>query len=189
MFETGTYRTTTAPATEPLSVSDVKNYLKVDFSTDDTLIALLIAAAREAVEKYCQIALIEQTITEKFPKFQGYGLRLSVAPLLAVTGITYRDSNGTTQTLSTDLYGTFPELRPPMVYRKFGKTLPTVQPGFDSVTAVYTAGYANAAAVPAPIRQAILLMIADWYDNRADGVRNMPTASQALLNAYRVNVF
>lgn len=189
MFETGTYRTTTAPAEEPLTVSEVKNYLKVDGSTDDALIGALIQAARESVERYCRIAVIEQTITEYFSGFQRYGLRLSVAPLIDVTEITYTDTGDMVQTLSSTVYGIFEELKPPLVFLKFGQTFPTTQLAPNAVKAVYKAGYADAASVPAAIRQAMYLMISDWYDNRTDSVRTMTTASQVLLNQYRVNYF
>jgi hypothetical protein len=43
--------------------------------------------------------------------------------------------------------------------------------------------------VPFQIRQAILLMIADTYENRQDYVRKLPTASQYLLDQYRVQYF
>jgi hypothetical protein len=36
---------------------------------------------------------------------------------------------------------------------------------------------------------AIALMVTEWYDNRSDGVRNLPTASQMLLDQYRVHIF
>jgi hypothetical protein len=38
------------------------------------------------------------------------------------------------------------------------------------------------------IRQAILMMIADAYDNREDYVKKLPTASEYLLDQYRVQI-
>jgi hypothetical protein len=42
--------------------------------------------------------------------------------------------------------------------------------------------------VPAQIRQAILLMVTDAYDNRQDYIKRLPTASEYLLDQYRVQV-
>ena len=52
------WKVTTAPVNEPWTLSDVKNYLKVDTSADDTLITTLISAARQAAESYLNMALI-----------------------------------------------------------------------------------------------------------------------------------
>jgi hypothetical protein len=73
-----------------------------------------------------------------------------------------------------------------LIYRKYNQDFPTIEPGPKSITVTYQAGYANAASVPATLKQAMLLMIADWYDNRQDGVKTMPTASQILLDKFRV---
>jgi len=189
MFDFGNYIVTTPPEDEPLTVSEVKNFLKVDFATDDALIGILIAAARESAEKYCQIAILPQTITEKFSRFQPYGLHLSISPLIEIVGITYKDVGGETQTLSTDVYGADAYIRPPLVYRIPYNDFPQTYAVPDAVTVEYEAGYEDAATVPTPIKMALLLMISDWYDNRTDGVRTMPTASQILLNKYRVTLF
>lgn len=52
----------TITGTEPISATEAKSWLKVDFSTDDTLIGMLITAVREAAEKYTGLSLIAKTI-------------------------------------------------------------------------------------------------------------------------------
>jgi uncharacterized phiE125 gp8 family phage protein len=60
----------------------------------------------------------------------------------------------------------------------------------NDVTITYTAGYgSDASSVPGQIKQAILLMITDAYDNRQDYVKKLPTASEYLLDQYRVQLF
>jgi uncharacterized phiE125 gp8 family phage protein len=189
MFDFGNYIVTTPPADEPLTVSEVKNFLKVDFSDDDALIGILITAARESAEKYCQIAILPQTITEKFSRFRAYGLHLSISPLIEIVEISYKDVGGEAQTLSEDVYSADAYVRPPLVYRIPYNDFPATFAVPDAVTVEYEAGYEDAAAVPTPIKMAMLLMISDWYDNRTDGVKNLPTASQILLNKYRVTLF
>ncbi|MBK7873921.1 MAG: phage head-tail connector protein [Saprospiraceae bacterium] len=190
MYQTGTYRVSVEPASEPLSPTEVKNWLKVDSSTDDDLITILIASARQEVERYCQIALLPQTIVETFNCFYSYGLRLSVSPLISVTSITYLSpGESSASTLSTDLYAVHPSERPPLVYRKAYATFPTVEAQMAVINVTYQAGYANAAAVPAAIKKAMLMLIADSYQNRQDSVKQLPTAVEYLLNPYRVNYF
>jgi uncharacterized phiE125 gp8 family phage protein len=57
------------------------------------------------------------------------------------------------------------------------------------INVTYQSGYANAAAVPAAIKKAMLMLIADSYQNRQDSVKQLPTAVEYLLNPYRVNYF
>ena len=48
--------------TEPVSATEVKNYLKIDFATDDDLIADLITGVRENIEQYTGRSLVVKTI-------------------------------------------------------------------------------------------------------------------------------
>ena len=62
----------------------------------------------------------------------------------------------------------------------------------DTVNAVivrYVCGYSSSSDVPAPIRQAMLLMIAEMYEKRQDSVKRLPTAAEYLMNPYRVWTF
>jgi len=52
----------TITGTEPLTVSEVKSYLKLDFTTDDTLLCALISGVREQAEKFTGLSLIAKTI-------------------------------------------------------------------------------------------------------------------------------
>jgi uncharacterized phiE125 gp8 family phage protein len=59
----------------------------------------------------------------------------------------------------------------------------------NSVTVRYVVGYADAASVPAPLKQAMLLMIGDMYERRQDSIKQLPSASEYLMNPYRVFQF
>ena len=52
----------TVIGSEPLTASEVKSYLKVDFTTDDTLIGTLITGVREQIEEFTGLALVAKTI-------------------------------------------------------------------------------------------------------------------------------
>lgn len=60
------------PAVEPILLADAKNYLKVSFTDDDTLIQSMIVAAREHVEAFTGRSLVNkgylQTL-DSFPYF------------------------------------------------------------------------------------------------------------------------
>ena len=184
------WKGTTAPVNEPWTLSDVKNYLKVDTSADDTLITTLISAARQAAESYLNMALITQTVTEKLDRLNSPTLYLSVSPVISVSNFQYADSQNTTQTFASTNYVVDTFSKPARLSLAYGKTWPTLYGNINDVTITYTAGFGTeASGVPTQIRQAMLMMIADSYDNREDYVKKMPTASQYLLDQYRVQYF
>ena len=47
---------------EPITLSEAKNYLRVDYSEDDALITALITSARVRLEQYAGVAMTERTL-------------------------------------------------------------------------------------------------------------------------------
>jgi uncharacterized phiE125 gp8 family phage protein len=184
------WKVTTAPAKEVWTLSEVKNYLKVDTSADDTLITTLLQSAREVAERYLNQALITQTITEKLDRLNSPVLYLSVSPVIAVSSLQYADSQNTTQTYNSSNYIVDTFEKPARLSVAYGKTWPTLYGNINDVTITYTAGYnTEPSGVPMQIRQAVLMMVADGYDNREDYIKKLPTASEYLLDQYRVQLF
>ena len=184
------WKVITAPAKEVWTLSEVKNYLKVDTSADDTLITTLLQSAREVAERYLNQALITQTITEKLDRLNSPVIYLSVSPVISVSSFQYADSQNTTQTYNASNYIVDTFEKPARLSVAYGKTWPTLYGNINDVTITYTAGYnTEPSGVPMQIRQAILMMIADSYDNREDYVKKLPTASEYLLDQYRVQLF
>lgn len=185
------YRLVTAPATEPLTLAEAKLYLKVDDTSEDDFITALIVAARMAVEGRTWMPLISQTWAMQFDKSELNTLIWNVnkAPLISFSSVTYYDSNNELQTLAvteyeTDIYGS------PARFRI--KSVPNVYDRMNALQLNFVCGYANAAAVPQPIKQAMYLMIGHYYANRQDvvtgtQVNEMPQASELLLQPYRNN--
>lgn len=52
----------TVTGSEPVTANEVKSYLKVDFSNDDTLISDLITGIREQIELFTGLSLVVKTI-------------------------------------------------------------------------------------------------------------------------------
>ena len=59
---------------EPITSEYVKNYLRVDFSTDDAIISSLITAARQLVEKYIEQALITKNFKCFYSEFEDWDI-------------------------------------------------------------------------------------------------------------------
>ena len=181
---------TAAPAADPVSLEEARLHCRVDHEDDNALIEGLIAAATAHFDGYTGIlgrALVTQTWRQDFGGFCTK-LRLPLAPVSGIAGITYFDCNNAEQTLTDDVCGLFVDALGPFVALKSGQSWPSTSPRQDAVSVSFIAGTA-AAEVPAPIKQAILLMIGHWYANReavAPGdIRDLPMAVGALTAPYR----
>ncbi|NDC98941.1 MAG: phage gp6-like head-tail connector protein [Betaproteobacteria bacterium] len=65
------------PATEPLSLDEVKEHLRIDSSAEDALLQMYMEAAREICEHHTARALITQTWETTFDRFPGLALEAS----------------------------------------------------------------------------------------------------------------
>ena len=184
---------TVAPAADLVSLAEAKAQCRVDDSDSDVLITALIKAATDHLDGYSGVlgrALITQTWAVDFGGFSEL-MRLPVGNLLAVSSITYYDSANVQQTLSASVYAAHNDHFGPLLITKPDQQWPTTYARPDAVRVTWTAGYgATSAAVPAAIKQAALLLIGHWYDNRAAvnvgaAVAEVPFTVEALLQPYR----
>jgi uncharacterized phiE125 gp8 family phage protein len=184
------------PGTEPLTVSEVKNWIKVDHSADDTLIESLIKAARLSAENYTGIKLFTQTIVETWDSApiadhtynQFSGISLSTWPVQSISSVQYSDEDGVNQTWSSGNYMVDLNSYPCRISPNFDTSWPTLQFTMKAITVTYIAGYSSVDNIPDDIKTAMYLMITSWYDNRTDSIKKMPTASESLLNPYKLHV-
>lgn len=185
----GSYKTVTAPASEPVTLTEAKAHLRVDTSADDTYITTLITAARQFVEKYLNRALINTTYTVQFDALPTC-IKLLYNPVSSVTSISYKDTAGDSQTLSSSLYVVDSHNEPGQITPAYGADYPSTYGEAGAVTVTYVAGYgATAADVPDAIKQMILILIGDMYDNRVAQVREKKTdLMDFYIQQYKVSV-
>ena len=195
-----TLKLQTAPAELPLSLAETKAHLRVDDTSSDDLISRLIGAAVSHVdgaEGWLGRALISQTwelALDAFPTTEKREIVVPLPPLQSITSITYVDTNGATQTLSTDVYDLVGDggKQPARIVEAHGETWPSTRSQREAVTVRFVAGYGDTASdVPEAIRHGLLLMIGHLYEHREDviagvSVAEVPMASQWLLMPFRV---
>jgi len=165
----------TDAASEPVSTSDMKTYLKVDYSDDDTLIAELVKSARQMVEGYLGRKIGSQTLKAHWTAYPKL-LRLPYAPIISVANVVKIDDNtSTTLTLNTDYF----LLGDDDKYIQFGAK------GSTALEVNYTAGYTT---VPSPILTAIKRTVAKMYEFRGDDIEESPMdlVTRKLLSPYKV---
>lgn len=188
----------TAPATEPLTTAEAKTHLRVDSATDDTYIGTLITAARQYVEGYLGRALITQTwdlTLDAWPIDSSDGFYESIIvpspPLVSITHVKYYDTSGTLITAASSTYAVDVNSTPGRITPVYGTVWPSAQFIPNAITVRFVTGYGAAADVPAAIKQAMLLLIAQFYEYREEVVAgtivaNLDKASEFLLRPHRI---
>lgn len=161
--------TRTEPTVEPLSIEDACEHLRIDYRDHDDMIAGLITSARKWLEEaVLWRCLITQTCVDCFDRFAD-PMRLHWSPVSSITSIAYLDTNGASQTLSTDVYELGTVYGVPVVRLKYGQAFPATRSHADVVTVTYAAGYGAASSnVPRPIRDALKLQLQQLYDVHDD---------------------
>lgn len=192
--------------TFPITIQAMKDYLRVDGSDDDELIAAYINTAVEAIKQYTRRAIKTETFVFKAdgfadangddrllqlgpgvhtgsrPYLLGGGETLDVPfpPLQSVTSLVTYDRGNNALTFSASLYRV--DLQSGRIYLNEGETWPSDLRAQDAVEVTYVAGYGSA-NVPAPILQAIRLHVSGMYDGSCMG---LSAEAMGLLAPYRL---
>tara|TARA_R100000655_G_scaffold71369_1_gene109738 strand:+ start:7323 stop:7904 length:582 start_codon:yes stop_codon:yes gene_type:complete len=179
------FKVTTPPSIEPVTVAEAKSQLRISGSDEDTLIGNYITVARQTLEVLMRRAFITQTITLSYDTFVN-DFRLPRPPAISVTSIQYVDTDGATQTLSSGNYTLDNQIEPASIVPAYNVVYPDTRSQPNAVTIVYTAGYgANTTDVPESIRLAIRLLVGSYYENReatsVEKVNDLPLGIQMLI--------
>ena len=161
----------TPPAVEPVTLDEFKLHLRLDTSDQDSMLALLITAARQMLEITLWRQFVHATWAYHLSAWP-YCITLPRPPLASLTptvedpdlGIVYLDTEGVWQPLDASAYQVDLAAQPGRIVPV--GAWPPLGTGINPVLITYQAGYgATAAEVPAPLRQATLLFAADLYEH------------------------
>lgn len=175
-----------APAVEPITLAEAKAFLRLDTGTDDAFVASLITTSRLHIEAALDLALITQSFTLAVKDNRRRAIQIGVHPLKSVDAIRLIASDGIATNLDLDPVEIDGTDRPARVMLPAG-----VAPSNCKVEVDFTAGFGDAASdVPEPIRHALLLLIAHWYENRepvsvGSAAAKIPSMVSELLAPYR----
>lgn len=186
-------KVTTAPTSEPVTLDEIKEFLKIDGTAEDALLTILRKSAREKCEHYSGLSFItqdRQITLDKFPC--GRIIELPNGPVSAVADIDYFDSDGVAQTLTSGTHFIV-DTNSDVCRIQVVDSWPSVKDRINAITISYTAGHTddNHDPVPSAIKQAILMEVASMYENRQNEVvgatiSKLNTDSEALLDTVKV---
>lgn len=185
----------TAPATEPVSLSEIKRHVRIheDDIDEDLYLSNLISVAREQVESITWRKLITQTWYAYLPDWPcGDYIELPFGSLQSVTTVKYTDVDGDESTWSSAEYIVGTDYQKGRVTLADGYTWPneTLYPS-NPIEVEFVCGYGAASDVPYPLRHAIKIMVSELFENREISVvgvsfQNFDTINNLLSN-YRLN--
>lgn len=160
-------------ATEPFTVGEAKAYARITQDSEDTLIAELITAARQAVERFTQLCLVPSNVVAIIDNSYG-NIELPLGPY--VSDFVLLNKDGDTITDKAELLG-----------ERF-KYLET--PTDSYMKATYKAGYTAKAeagypAMPLDLLNAIKDQFAFLYGNRGDSSAEATICSKAYRTIMR----
>lgn len=208
-------RVVAPPATEPITLAEATQHIRIDQDYDNDLVQGLITTARMLVEQWTARALITQTlqwtmsqsvpsgalpllpmpllvlpIVLTAPQVINKPLELPRSPVQAITSVTWTDTDGTQYPLTAGADYMVDTALDPGRLRLTWLTMPRY---LENIQVTFTAGYGDAeSAVPAPLVSAIKLLVAWLYEHRGDNPETAaepPRAVEYLIAPYRLQFF
>jgi uncharacterized phiE125 gp8 family phage protein len=183
---------TAGPSAEPISVAEAKAHCRVDSDAEDTLIASLILAARMHIERSLDVALIEQSWSLYLDAWPDrHFVRLPLAPVVSLDAVRLYSPTDTNITLDPSLFFLDSAGSRPRLVRRDAQAWPLPGRPANGIEIAFTAGYGPAADdVPMPIRLAIKMLVAHWYEARepvlpGEDANALPLTVASLVAPYR----
>lgn len=186
------YKLKTAPSIEPLSFATLPtDQLRLNGTDEQSLVESYIKAARQIAEDRQNRVLISQTWELYMDSFKKTEILLDKTPVQSITSVKYYDDENALQTLDSSLYELDNVSEPARLRPVSGESWPSTYDKYNAVLIEFVAGYGDAADdVPESTRDAMLMIVANFYENRGDeGHRSLPPAVWSLLDMNRINRF
>ena len=175
------------PALEPVDLAYVKTFLRVDSAEEDALIGTLIKTSRHQIESMIGRTLIRRSFIYRGPVPSGNCLNLPRPPLISALRVSLIGENDQAVDIPAQDYSVNTRQEPGELRLRKTANWADYMSAFCTIEIEFSAGYGdNADDVPLPIRQAILLLIAQSFEYReAEKSPSVPMMVDALLSPYR----
>lgn len=172
-----------APAERVVTPAEAKAWCRVEDDAEDSVIATMLDDAIRQVEDHVGRGLGVSTWRLTLDTFPSCGtIELPRVPAVAVTSVTYLDEDGAEQTFDAGDYALDLVGNPARVMLDAEAAWPTLFDGPNAAVVNFTAGY-TAQTLPAPLKTAVLMLVAQAFDDRAPG--RMPEGVMTRLSPYR----
>lgn len=179
----------TPPALEPVTLQEMKNHMRVDYTDEDDLINQYISAARQKLEQRCGRSFVEQTWELRTSAFES-SVEIPKPPTMEIVQVTYLDEVHVEQTVNGSLYALVEggEFESSTLIWLDSATIPNeLAVRQDAARVRFKSGWA-VADVPWAIKQAMLFLADHLYNDRAE-VMLQPTRQEIVQVPVTVDAF
>ena len=146
-----------APAAEPLTLSETKEFLRVPHNDDDSRIADMIITARSLAEQWMKRSLVTQSWKLTFADSICGTIRLPMGPVQSITSVVSISAGDVSTTIPTTAYA--------LSASKDAIVVGSIISGYR-IDVTYAAGYGAASVMPKPIKLGMLQHIAAMFDGQ-----------------------
>lgn len=185
----------TAPPAAALPVEGLRAWLRLGTgfelaadAAEDAALAGFLRAAIAAVEARTGKVLLTRRFRMRIEDWRDPEAQpLPLAPVLSVDSVSMDDGRGTETPIPRELFRLVPDNQRPLLAAAGGGLLPQV-PERGFVTVIFTAGFGTTwAAIPADLAQAVLMLAAQYYEDRgsASVSAGLPYGVAALIERWR----
>lgn len=173
---------------DPVTLDETKQHCRVTDTREDSIIRTYIRGAVLQAENYIDQLIMSGRVEEDIAEFVTDGIKTKFQ-VNSLPVIKYYDTDDILQTLSTDVYTYQVQDNYAKIVLKEDQVWPDTEKDKPlPISITYDSGMTdNREEVPTDIKAAIFLIVNRMYENRADYVDRLPTASKNILHPYRRN--
>jgi uncharacterized phiE125 gp8 family phage protein len=166
----------TPPASEPLTLAEAKRQVVIaaDDDAHDHELIHIVQAAREQWEHDTDSVTTLRTLSVSVDRL-GPRIELPKRPIQSIDCVKYYDSDDAIQDMEPGVY-VF-DAAGGAIRLAHNQQWPDVPRRWDAVTIKYVAGYSRRQDIPAIAKQAMLLLVGYYFENRGD--HEQPRVMQA----------
>ncbi|WP_018300116.1 head-tail connector protein [Fangia hongkongensis] len=196
-----TYKAITTPTELPISLADLKLYLRIDDNVEDALLTLMIKSVTKYIENYINRILIStqyETYRDNFLSCYNEYWELKRSILNTVDSIKYINTNNVETNVDPSIYYNTLERDYSKILLVNNKTFPSdLSRRLQAITITFTVGFGeDSASIPDDIKNVFYQLIAMLYENRGDCFNSsqincacgqyLNATSKSILDHYRV---
>ena len=179
----------TPPSATAILLAEAKIHLRIDsdFNDDNDYITALIGVATNQVEEFTRRRLMSQTYNLYFDEFPPY-IDLQVGIVQSVTHVKYYDTSNSLVTLAASNYDLDDKIKPGRIYQSNDGSFPDTFERPNAVEIEFVVGR-TANEVEDAIKQAMLIIVGRYYEQRQDVVLGTQVAELPLMVEYMLTPY
>lgn len=175
----------TPPEAEPVLLAEAKAHLRLTHTDDDAYVASLITTARRMIESRLSLAIMPQAWSLFADRWPEDGIvELLLHPVTSIESIAVFSEDDTASTIDPSHFYLDTVSRPARLVLRQGRFFNPPGRKANGIRISFEAGYAE---VPAELKQALLITIADWFSKRGDDDGGtLPPSALELMQPFRL---